>query len=159
MKEKLLALLRLSLGWTLFWAFLDKLLGLGLATAPEKAWLEGASPTAGFLEFGTKGPLAELFQGMAGSGLVDWLFMLGLGLIGLCFILGIVMRVAACSGAVLMILMWLAALWPEHNPFMDEHIIYAFLFLYLWKAGAGNQWGLGKWWSNQTFVKNNKWMQ
>ena len=143
----------------MFWAFIDKLFGLGFTTVVEKSWLNGGSPTSGFLEFGTKGPLAELFQSLAGCVFVDWLFMIGLLLIGLCFIVGIGMKVASYSGATMMILMWLAAMFPEHNPFMDEHIIYALLFIYLAKADAGKYWGLGVWWSKQNIVKKYKWMQ
>ena len=27
------------------------------------------------------------------------------------------------QGALMMVLMWFATLWPEHNPFLDEHLI------------------------------------
>ena len=54
--------LRLAMGWTFLWAFLDKLLALGFATGrnPETgvvdrfgdaAWIYGGSPTDGFLKF------------------------------------------------------------------------------------------------------------
>ncbi len=33
------AVLRLLMGWTFFWAFIDKLFGLGFATAAESSWL------------------------------------------------------------------------------------------------------------------------
>jgi thiosulfate dehydrogenase [quinone] large subunit len=158
-KETIVALLRLSLGWTMLWGFLDKTFGLGFTTLPENAWLAGGSPTTGFLQFATKGPFAELFQGMAGSPVVDWLFMLGLGLIGLALILGIGMKIASYSGALLMILMWTAALPPEHNPFMDEHLIYALLFLGMPLSKAGHIWGLGKWWSKQDLVKKYPFLQ
>lgn len=152
-KQTLLVLLRLSLGWTLFWGFLDKTFGLGFATAPESSWLAGGSPTSGFLEHATHGPFAELFQSLAGSPIVDWLFMLGLGLIGLALILGIGLKIAGHTGALLMILMWAAALPPEHNPFMDEHLIYALLFLGMPLSNAGDHFGLGKWWGKTSLVK------
>ena len=56
------AVLRLLMGWTFFWAFIDKLFGLGFATAAESSWLNGGSPTAGFLKFATHGPFAEFYQ-------------------------------------------------------------------------------------------------
>ncbi len=40
-------LLRISVGWIFFWAFIDKLFGLGFATASESSWLNGGSPTSG----------------------------------------------------------------------------------------------------------------
>ncbi len=37
MKNKLLTIVRILLGWTFLWAFLDKTLGLGFATITERA--------------------------------------------------------------------------------------------------------------------------
>ncbi len=54
------AVLRLGMGWTFSWAFIDKVFGLGFATKAAGAWLNGGSPTFGFLKFGTKGPFADL---------------------------------------------------------------------------------------------------
>src|SRR3989344_8534176 len=104
--EKSWVALRITLGLILLWAFLDKLWGLGFATAADKSWLLGTSPTAGFLQFAAKGPFAPLYQAMAGSLVVDLLFMLGLLLIGLSLIFGIGIRIAGYSGALLMFLMW-----------------------------------------------------
>src|SRR3989338_6591107 len=81
--------LRLVMGWTFLWAFVDKLFGLGFNTAAGQSWLAGVSPTAGFLNSGGRGPLSGVYQAMAGSGLVDWLFMLGLACLGLGLIGGI----------------------------------------------------------------------
>jgi thiosulfate dehydrogenase (quinone) large subunit len=47
------ASVRVVLGAIFFWAFLDKLLGLGYATKASSAWINGGSPTRGFLTFGT----------------------------------------------------------------------------------------------------------
>ncbi|MDP2625099.1 MAG: hypothetical protein Q8P27_02835 [Candidatus Peregrinibacteria bacterium] len=152
-KQRLLALLRLSLGWTFFWGFIDKVWGLGFATLPEDAWLAGGSPTYGFLAFATKGPLAGFYQGMAGSPVVDWLFMMGLLLLGVSLLLGIGLRLASYGGPLLMLLLWSAALPPEHNPFMDEHIIYALLLFGMPYSNAGDYWGLGQWWAKQSLVK------
>jgi thiosulfate dehydrogenase [quinone] large subunit len=63
------------MGLIFLWAFFDKLLGLGFATKAENAWINGGSPTSGFLLHGTKGPFAEFFQSLAGIPTVDWLFM------------------------------------------------------------------------------------
>ncbi len=148
----LLAVLRISLGWVFLWAFLDKLFGLGRATAPEAAWLAGGSPTAGFLGFAARGPLVAWFQGMAGSPVVDVLFMVGLLGMGLALMLGIGLRVAGVAGPVLMVLMWLAQLPPATNPFMDNHIIYALVLALLPGLQAGHTWGLGAWWAEKTRI-------
>ena len=42
-------LARISLGWVFLWAFLDKTFGLGYATESKDAWIDGGSPTFGFL--------------------------------------------------------------------------------------------------------------
>jgi thiosulfate dehydrogenase (quinone) large subunit len=157
-EEYVWAFLRIGLGWIFLWAFVDKLFGLGFATAADKSWLLGNSPTAGFLQFATKGPFASLFQGLAGSAFVDWLFMLGLLLLGLSLILGIGVRAASYAGALLMLLMWLAALPPEHNPVLDEHIIYAITLLGIGTVRAGRWMGLGNWWSKTKLVKKYHWM-
>lgn len=158
------ALTRIGLGFILFWAFLDKMFGLGFATCRDantdqvttmcsSAWLNGGSPTAGFLNFGTSGPLAELYQGMAGNVFIDWLFMLGLGLIGGALILGVGVRIATITGSILMLMMWSATLLPANNPVIDEHIIYIFILAVIYQANDQQVWGLGSWWSKQALVK------
>src|SRR3989344_8142829 len=104
-----LGILRIALGLIFLWAFVDKLLGLGFATVREKAWIFGNSPTAGFLS-NADGFFSPVFNSLAGSALVDWLFMLGLFLIGLALVLGIGIKLAGYSGVLLMTLMWLASL-------------------------------------------------
>jgi len=146
------AALRLGMGWLLLWSFLDKLFGLGFATAPGDAWIAGGSPTFGYLNFATSGPLSAFFQNLAGNVVVDWLFMLGLLLIGLALILGIGVKIAGYSGALLVFSLWLSHLPPENNPFLDEHIIYLIVLIGLARVKAGQWVGLGKWWSER--VKN-----
>ncbi len=158
------ALARIMLGFTFLWAFFDKLLGLGFATCRnaktdavtmlcEKAWVNGGSPTSGFLKFATKGPFADIFQSMAGNKLVDILFMTGLLLIGLALLFGIGMKIATVSGALLLMLMWTATLYPENNPFIDDHIIYSIILLGLLKSNQTQVWGLRSWWVKQPLVK------
>ena len=84
--------------------------------------------------------------------------MIGLLLIGLALILGIGMRVATGAGSIMLALMWLAALPPEHNPFMDDHLIYIFALAVLNGGEAGKVFGLGTWWTKQRFVKKNPWL-
>ena len=90
---------------------------------------------------------------MASSDLVAWLFMLGLLLLGLALFFGIGMRIACYGGALLMLLMWMAALPPTNNPFMDDHLIYLVVLIGLANARAGHWFGLGKWWSQTSLVK------
>ena len=159
-QQKIWALLRISLGWIFLWAFVDKLFGLGFATASDKSWLAGSSPTAGFLQFGTKGPFASLYQLLMGSTVVDWLFMIGLLLIGLALFTGIGVKIAGYAGASLMILMYTAGfIPPEHNPFLDEHIIYAIILVGLTFTEAGKVFGFGRWWSKTKLVKKHPYLE
>ena len=51
-----IALLRVAVGFIFLWAFLDKFFGLGYATAADKGWIDGGSPTKGFLSGVKVGP-------------------------------------------------------------------------------------------------------
>ena len=59
--RRLLAGLRLVLGFTFFWPFLDKMFGLGYATPSARAWINGGTPAQGFMK-NAEGPFAELLQ-------------------------------------------------------------------------------------------------
>ena len=169
------ALARISIGLIFLWAFFDKLLGLGYATCrakdtgvvtylcdlPEKAhassaWINGGSPTYGFLKFGSKGPLADFFQGLASTNansLVNWMFMMGLLLIGIALTFGIAMKLATIAGSLLLLMMWMAALWPANNPILDDHIVYIFVLLGLKHNSDQQKLSLNNWWKSQSLVK------
>jgi len=145
---KALAVLRISTGFVFLWAFFDKTFGWGFATPSAKAWINGGSPTKGFLSSVDVGPtwLQNFFHNIAGTGWANWLFMLGLLGIGGALMLGIGMRIAAATGALLMVLMWTASLPVATNPFMDEHLIYAFVIVAIAATGAGLRYSLAPWW-------------
>ena len=149
---------RLSIGFVFLWAFLDKLFGLGKATPSEKAWLNGGSPTKGFLS-GVEGPFAGLFKPMAGDAWANWLFMLGLLGIGVALILGITMKIAAASGAAMLVMMWMASLPLENNPFMDDHIVYALVLVLLAALRSGDSFGLGAQWRKLPVVRDHSILQ
>lgn len=153
-----LAVARILLGFIFLWAFLDKLLGLGYATPSARAWVNGGSPTTGFLK-NVEGPFAGLFNGMAGSAWADWLFMAGLLGIGVALILGVAVRVAAVSGIVMMVLMWMAVLPLENNPVVDDHIVYAAVLAVIAFALPQQRLSLAGWWQRQPFVRKNAWLQ
>lgn len=140
------ALTRLAIGWIFLWAFIDKLFGLGYSTPKEASWLEGGSPTAGFLTNAAEGPFKSFYNSIAGDAWADWLFMIGLAGIGGGLILGILYRIATAGGVVLLILMWTAVLPPTTNPVIDDHIVQALVLVGLALASAENMWGLGCWW-------------
>jgi thiosulfate dehydrogenase [quinone] large subunit len=150
---------RLALGWVFLWAFLDKLFGLGHETASAKAWINGGSPTKGFLANSPTGPFKDLYNGFAGAAWADSLFMIGLAGIGIALVLGIGIRVAAVAGTVLLVMMWSAVLPPENNVLVDDHLIYALVLVGLALVGAGETLGLGRLWSNLELVKRNPWLK
>ena len=152
--------LRLSMGFIFFWAFLDKLFGLGRATAPDKSWLAGGSPTAGFLQNAVTGPFADFYHKLAGNPVVDWLFMLGLLFVGLALISGIGVKIAGYSGALIFLLMYTAGfIPPKNNPFLDEHIIYIIIMIGIAITESGQTLGLGKWWASIRFIKRHQFLK
>lgn len=166
---KLFAVLRVATGFIFFWAAVDKTFGWHYSTAGEKAWIHGNSPASGFLGSIDQGPLASVFNNMAGVTVVDILFMLGMFAVGVAVIAGVAMRVAAVSGALIMAMMWLAE-WPlaqmtnageatgSTNPIVDYHVIYALVLFTLVAVSAGKTWGLGNVWEKLPVVKDHKWL-
>ncbi|MGC4773236.1 hypothetical protein ACLQ25_30225 [Micromonospora sp. DT44] len=150
---------RMALGWIFLWAFLDKLLGLGHETGSKNAWINGGSPTKGFLTFGVAGPFKDIYTNIADAAWADWLFMIGLAGIGVALLLGLGMRVAAVAGGLLLVLMWTAVLPPENNLFMDDHLIYAAVLAVLALVDAGDTWGLGKVWATLPIVRQAPWLR
>ncbi|HEY5877587.1 MAG TPA: hypothetical protein VIU11_01665 [Nakamurella sp.] len=156
-----IALLRLSVGFVFLWAFLDKFFGLGYATPSARAWINGGSPTRGFLSNVDIGPFQSAFNSIAGTWWADTLFMLGLLGVGLAVMLGVFMNVSAIAGTLMMVLMWVAE-WPlaqftssgeasgSTNPFMDYHLIYALVLIVLAVIGAGRYFGIAPWWARVT---------
>ncbi|WBB80882.1 hypothetical protein O7606_05715 [Micromonospora sp. WMMD882] len=151
--------IRIALGWTFLWAFLDKTFGLGHGTEAKNAWIDGGSPTRGFLAFGAEGPFQGVYHGIAGAAWADWLFMTGLLGIGLALLLGIGMRIAAVAGGLLYVLMWTVVLPPENNPFLDEHLINAALLAGLALVAAGDTLGFGRVWAKLPLVRRLRWLR
>jgi thiosulfate dehydrogenase [quinone] large subunit len=79
--------------------------------------------------------------------------MMGLLGIGLALILGIGMRIAVVSGVAMMLMMYTAALPPENNPVVDDHIIYALVLIGLLRVNGSQALGFGKSWAETDLVK------
>jgi thiosulfate dehydrogenase [quinone] large subunit len=164
-----LAVSRIAVGFIFLWAFLDKTFGLGFSTTPAKAWINGGTPTSGFLGHVEVGPFRTFFTSLAGSAVVDTLFMVGMLAVGLALILGIGLRIAAVAGTVIMLMMW-AAEWPlaqqtfegqpsgSNNPIVDYHLIYALVAIVAALTFAGRTWGLGRIWESTSLVKRLPWL-
>jgi thiosulfate dehydrogenase [quinone] large subunit len=161
--------LRLALGFEFLWAFLDKTFGLGYSTPSAKSWINGGSPTKGFLSGANVGPFQGVFRWLADVPGMDWLFMIGLLGVGIAFILGVAMRPAAVSGALMLALMWFAVWVPAKvaggqpsgstNPIVDEHIVGIFGFMVV---GALATWAasyLGRRWGGLRIVRTHPWLR
>jgi thiosulfate dehydrogenase (quinone) large subunit len=161
--------LRLALGFEFLWAFLDKTFGLGYSTPAKNAWIHGGSPTKGFLSGANVGPFQGIFRYLATVPAMDWLFMIGLLGIGAALILGVAIRPAAVSGALMLLLMY-AAVWVpaktaggqpsgSTNPIVDEHIVGIFGLIVLaalatWCAGY-----LGRKWATIPVIAAHSWLR
>ena len=161
------AAVRIAIGLVFLWAFMDKAVGLGFDTCRVQteegayaadidylcnaSFVKGGAPTFGFLELGTEGShTGDLFAWMAPAGprdpnLADWGFMAGLLAVGVGLTFGAVTRVAAIGGAVMLVFMYLAGfVWPDHHPFLDDHLIYALVLAALAATGAGQTWSVDR---------------
>jgi thiosulfate dehydrogenase [quinone] large subunit len=158
-----LAVLRIGFGLTFLWAFFDKTFALGFHTGYDQngvldrfgdaAWINGASPTEGFLANAADGPFTDFYHSIAGDAWADWLFMAGLLGIGIALTFGIGMKLAAAAGALLYVMMWSVVLPPENHPFLDEHLLGAITLVVLALTYAGDTWGFGKLWAKMPVVQ------
>ncbi len=118
---------RLTFGFYFMWSGFDKLITNFSA--------------AGFLANASQGPLKGIFVDMGTStaavNVIDPLVVWGQILIGFALFFGIFFRFALLMAATQMFLFYLPQLWPEHNPFLSEHIFYIGAFAVLGALGAG----------------------
>ena len=145
------AVARISIGFVFLWAFFDKLLALGYATGVDR-------DTGAIDRFGPRGldqrrvahQGIPLRRARALQGRVRAHGRRGLGRLAVHvrpprhrrrLMLGIGMRIAAASGALLLVFMWMASLPLDNNPFMDDHLIYAVVLIGLAVVHAGDTLG------------------
>jgi len=152
-----LAAVRILLGLVFTWAFFDKLFGWGLATSAEKAWINGGSPTTGYLK-NVEGPFADMFTAIAGQPWADWLFMAGLLGIGVALLLGIGVRIAATTGSLLLFFMWMASLPLSNHPFVDDHLVYIAVLAAICFGLSQQRLSLAKWWQKLPIVRSSAWL-
>lgn len=134
-----LAVLRISIGWLMFYAGITKILDPNWTAA---GYLNNAKTFTG------------LFQWLALPENIGWVNFVnewGLTLLGVSLIFGIGVRLSSILGAVLMLLYWFPVLdfpYVEHGFLVDEHIIYALVLVYFAAGRIGRIWGLENWCSN-----------
>lgn len=161
--RRVLAVLRLATGFIFLWAFLDKTFGLGYSTPTDRAWVNGGTPSQGFLlGDAVVGPLKPFFASIA-SPASDVLFMIAMLGIGLAVMLGIGLRVSAVIGSFVLLAMWLAE-WPigmetgSTNPIVNYHVIYALSLTVIAVLHAGDTWGAGLPWQRLALVRQARWL-
>jgi thiosulfate dehydrogenase [quinone] large subunit len=79
-------------------------------------------------------------------------------LIGLSLLIGLMVRVSASFGVLLMAIYWFAHMdWPfienTNNFIVDYHVVYAGVLVYLIVKKAGDVWGLDGWSENLQIVR------
>jgi thiosulfate dehydrogenase (quinone) large subunit len=154
--RKVLAALRIVIGFNFLWSFLDKTFGLSYGTASENAWIAGGSPTRGYLMGASEGTFGGLWSALAGNVIVDVLFMVALLGLGIAALLGIGLYIAAGAGMLLSVFFYLSQLPLEAgatNPLTTAHWYYFLLFLLFPLLDAGRTWGLAAWWERVDLVE------
>ena len=130
-------LLRISIGWLMFYAGITKVLDPAWSAA---GYLKGAKTFTEFYQWLTTPDLLPFT-----NFINEW----GLTLLGVSLILGIGVRLSSILGAILMLLYYFPILdFPYPNPhafLVDEHIIYALVLLLFASLQAGRVWGLENW--------------
>ncbi len=123
--------LRVFLGWLFLYAGFEKLIAVGGFSAK------------GFL-LNLHGPFSAFYLPLAGNHLVDGLVVWGEILIGICLILGLLVRFAGFWGIIMMLLFYFAGFPPQNSFIVDEHIIYALVLILFMVSNSGYFWGLDK---------------
>ncbi|MDQ6984918.1 MAG: DoxX family protein [Candidatus Dojkabacteria bacterium] len=138
-RSLIIVILRISIGFIFLYSGIDKLLN--------------DFSSEGYLAYATSGPFKDFFSEMAGNSIIDFLVVYGQIGIGLSLLLGVLTRFGSICGVIMMVLFYISALPAEHGP-IDDHIIYALVFIQLGIFGAGRYLGVDKYIGNSDFVKN-----
>jgi len=145
-EQALILFFRLAMAWTFLYA------------ASHQVFVPGWS-VAGFLNSTkTFHGIYSLFTGPVIAPILSFLVGYGHLLIGLSLLFGLMVRVSASFGVLLMLLYWTAHMdFPyienTNNFLLDSHIVYAGVLVYLIVKHAGHVWGLDAWAEKLRFVQ------
>ncbi len=131
-------LFRLAMAWTFLYAASRQVLN------PNWNVADFLNATATFHD------VYGVFTGALVAAVVSFLVAWGHLLIGLSLLVGLMVRVSATIGAVLMLLYWAAYMdFPyvqgADNFIVDFHLVYALILLFLVATRAGHVFGLDAW--------------
>ena len=145
-EKSFIFVLRMLMAWTFLYA------------ASHQVFVPGWS-VAGFLnKTKTFHDLFTVFTGPNVAPVITFLVGYGHLLIGLSLLLGLMVRISAAFGILLMLIYWMAHMdFPyienRNNFIVDYHIAYASILGYLAYKRAGHVWGLDAWAENLGFVR------
>ncbi len=132
-----LFILRVSMGWVMFYAGITKILNPAWSAA---GYLGSAKTFPAFYQWFLQPSILP-----ATNFVNEW----GLALLGVSLILGIGVRAGSVLGAILMLLYYFPVLqFPyigQNSYIVDDHIIYALVLVYFATVRAGRYWGLENW--------------
>ena len=145
-----LVALRLTMGWVYLYA--------GYAKIIDPTWT-----AAGYLSNAKTFP--GFYQWFASSANIEWVNLLNMGglfLIGAALILGAGVRLASYMGVLITVLYYFPVLtFPEvgaHGYIIDDHIIYALVFVLFAAFAAGRTWGLDGWLERKGLFNRLPWL-
>jgi thiosulfate dehydrogenase [quinone] large subunit len=147
-EKNLIFYFRMTMAWTFLYA------------ASHQVFVPSFS-VVGFLQrTKTFHDLFAVFTTPAMAPITTFLVEYGHLLIGLSLLTGLMVRVSAAFGIMLMGIYWLAHMdWPfienTNNLIVDYHLVYAGVLAYLIVKRAGHVWGLDAWAENLQFIKQN----
>lgn len=130
-------ILRISLGWLFFYAGITKILNPDWTA---QGYISGAKNFQAFYEFFLSPNILPI---------INIINAWGLTLLGASLILGILVRISAPLGVMLMLLYYLALGFPHPNAtsyIVDQHIIFIVGLFILWAFNAGRIWGFARRW-------------
>lgn len=135
-----LFLLRVSMGWLMFYAGITKVLN------PEWSavgYMQNAKTFTAFFQWFARPEILPITNFVN-----EW----GLTLLGVSLLLGVFVRLSSLLGVLLMLLYYFPVLdFPYPNPYsyiVNEHIIYALVLLFFAVVRPGRVWGLENWCAN-----------
>ena len=146
MEKSIILYFRFLMAWTFLYA------------ASHQVFVPGWT-VVGFLKnTKTFHDLFAVFTTPAMAPITTFLVEYGHLLIGLSLLTGLMVRVSASFGVLLMGIYWMAHMdWPfienKNNLIVDFHLVYAGVLVYLIVNRAGHVWGLDAWVKNLDFFK------
>lgn len=138
LQKSLLLYFRLTMAWTFLYAASHQVF--------DPKW-----SVVGFLSrTKTFHSLFAVFTTPVMAPITTFLVEYGHLLIGLSLLVGLMVRVSAAFGILLMVIYWMAHMdWPfisdTNNFIIDSHLVYAGVLVYLIAMRAGHVWGLDAW--------------